>query len=160
MRNDLDRLAVLRRLLILDTQPEKTFDDVTSMLARSLGVPIVLVNLLDENRDWFKSCVGLGVPESPAATSFCQTFFETSDSLVIVEDTTTDSRFSTHPLVTGDPFIRFYAAARLVVEGQIVGTLCAYDVRPRRINTLQIEDLHLQASAVADALIKRNRSAQ
>ena len=97
MRTDPERLAVLRRLLILDTQPEQTFDDITSTLARKLGVPIVLVNLLDEHRDWFKSCVGLTISESPAVTSLCQAFFATSAPLIVVEDTTEDPRFSGAP---------------------------------------------------------------
>lgn len=114
MRNDSQRLARLRELLILDTPRETAYDDTVRMLASNLDGPIALVNYLDQDRDRFKACVGLPVRESPAATSFCETFLRNNDDVIVVEDTTRDARFSTHPLVQGDPHVRFYAAARLV----------------------------------------------
>ena len=80
MRNDPTRLAELRRHLILDSSPVRAFDVMTQLLAKSLDVPMVMVNLLDDGRDWFKSCVGLPQHESPAATSFCEAFFRSADN--------------------------------------------------------------------------------
>ncbi len=155
MRHDPTRLAELRRLLILDSSPERDYDDITSMLATSLDVPIAMVNLLDDHRDWFKSCVGLPISESPAATSFCEAFFDSSADTIVVEDTTLDARFRDHPLVAGAPFVRFYAAARLAVNGHTVGTLCAYDMRPRQISVDQVKQLQTLASAVVELLRRR-----
>lgn len=158
-RSDPDRLAQLRRLMVLDTQPDGDFDKLTGYLASQLGVPITMVNLLDENRDWFKSCVGLPMSESSAALSFCQAMLETDAALILVDDTTLDARYADHPFVTGAPFIRFYAAARLSVAGQTVGTLCAYDVKPRHLKIDQVEALQLMASAAVELLVRRSAAA-
>ncbi len=155
MRHDPTRLAELRRLLILDSSPERDYDAITTVLASSLDVPIAIVNLLDEHRDWFKSCVGLPLSESPAATSFCEAFFDSAADTIVIEDTTLDVHFRDHPLVAGEPFVRFYAAARLVVNGQTVGTLCAYDMRPRKISVDQVTQLQALASAVVELLRRR-----
>lgn len=155
LRSRIERLAELNRLAILDTQPERAFDEVTRMLADSLGAPITMVNMLDEKRDWFKSCVGLQHVESPAETSFCASFFNTTDPVIVVEDLTKDARFMAHPFVAGPPFIRFYASARLEVRGETIGTLCAYDVEPRTVDEEQLENLQVLASAVVEILIKR-----
>jgi GAF domain-containing protein len=155
MRHDPTRLAELRRHLILDSSPERAFDDITRLLASSLDVPIVMVNLLDDGRDWFKSCVGLPQHESPAATSFCEAFFKSTDDLIVAEDTTLDPRFSAHPLVVNAPFIRFYAAARLAVRGHTLGTLCAYDVKPRQVSAQQVQHLQALAGAVVELLNQR-----
>ena len=158
-RTDPDRLAQLRRLMVLDTQPEGDFDKLTAYLASQLGVPITMVNLLDEKRDWFKSCVGLPMSESPATLSFCEQVLQTDSTLIVVEDTTLDARYANHVFVTGAPFIRFYAAARLCVGGQTVGTLCAYDVKPRHLKLAEVEALQLMASAAVELLTRRNASA-
>ena len=152
MRHDPSRLAELRRILVLDSGPERAYDDITRLLATSLAVPFTMVNLLDAERDWFKSCVGVQQTQSPAVTSFCEAFFNTAQDLIVVEDTLDDDRFRTHPKVLGRPFIRFYAAARLVVRGQTVGTLCAYDMVPRRLAPQQLDHLRAMASAVVDLL--------
>jgi GAF domain-containing protein len=157
MRKDLDRLAELRRLSILESAPERAYDDITRAFAACLDVPIAMVNLLDAERDWFKSCIGLPQTESPAATSFCEAFFGSAQDLIVVEDTTSDARFASHPFVTGEPFIRFYAAARLVVRGHTVGTLCAYGVEPKKIAPAQVEQLHAMARAVTELLAQRAR---
>ena len=156
MRKDPFRLAELRRAAILDSSPERAYDEITRLLATSLSVPITMVNLLDEERDWFKSCVGIQQTQSPRVTSFCEQFFNTDRDLIVVEDTLHDPRFATHPLVLGRPFIRFYAAARLVVRGHTVGTLCAYDISPRHISAEQIEDLRIMAGAVVEMLGRRS----
>ncbi len=155
MRHDPPRLAELRRLAILDSSPETAYDDLTRLLSTSLAVPITMVNLLDEERDWFKSCVGIQQTQSPRITSFCESFFNTRNDLIVVEDTLLDRRFANNPLVVGRPFVRFYAAARLASRGKTVGTLCAYDVQPRRLATDQVEQLRTMAGAVVDLLAQR-----
>jgi GAF domain-containing protein len=156
MRSSADRLSELRQLLLLDSAPERSFDDITQLLASSLSVPIAMVNLLDEQRDWFKSRVGLAICESPAETSFCEVFFGAADDIVIVNDTLLDSRFSNHPFVLGDPHIRFYAAARLTSNGQTVGTLCAYDLVPKTLSNEQMAQLQTLAAAAMHLLVARN----
>ena len=157
MRLDADRLAELRRAMILDSGPERAYDDITRLLATSLAVPITMVNLLDAQRDWFKSCVGIQQTQSPAVTSLCEAFFTETSALIVVEDTLEDDRFKAHPKVVGRPFIRFYAAARLLVNGQTVGTLCAYDVKPRQLAPQRIDHLQALANAAVE-LISRRRT--
>jgi GAF domain-containing protein len=160
MRLDASRLAVLRHAMILDSLPERAYDDITRLLSTTLEVPIAIVNLLDVERDWFKSCVGLQQSQSPAVTSFCEAFFGTNRDLIVVEDMLLDDQFKAHPLVAGPPFIRFYAAARLIVRGETVGTLCAYDARPRQLSTDQLDQLRTMASAAIELIEKRGESAQ
>ena len=159
MRQDPARLAELRRLLILDSLPERDFDRITELVAQTLDVPIAIINLLDGERDWFKSCVGLPMSESPAATSFCEAFFSSGDDMIVASDTTLDPRFASHPLVVGPPHVRFYAAARLTVQGQTVGTLCAYDLRPRQMPPRSISYLQTLANSVVELLLERSARA-
>ena len=155
-RLDPDRLAALRRLLILDSSPDRAYDDITRLLATSLAVPFTMVNLLDAERDWFKSCVGVQQTQSPSVTSFCEAFFHSAQDLIVVEDTLDDERFVAHPKVVGRPFIRFYAAARLAVGGRTIGTLCAYDIRPRQLGPDQLAHLQAMANALVELLKRRH----
>ena len=155
MRKDPDRLAELRRQLILDTSIEKAYDDITKLLSVSLDVPIAMVNFMDVDRDWFKSRVGLPLTESSVDTSFCESFFNSDKDVIVVADTLQSEQLCQHPLVTGEPHVRFYAAARLVVNGQTLGTLCAYDLRPRHLLPEQIEQLKALALAVLDLVESR-----
>lgn len=144
---------MLHRIALLDSAPERVYNDIAQLLATGLDVPIVMVNLLDERRDWFKACIGLPRAESPAETSLCEAFFDTEDDLIVVEDTLQSERFATHPLVLGPPHVRFYCAARLTLDSQTIGTLCAYDLKPRRVSAEQLSLLRLQAAA-AMALLR------
>lgn len=155
MRLDTSRLAELRKALILDSGPERAYDEITRLLATSLAVPITMVNLLDGERDWFKSRIGIQQVQSPAAASFCEAFFSTSRDLIVVEDTLLDPSLVEHPMVMGQPFIRFYAAARLIVRGQTVGTLCAYDIQPRHLAADQLDQLRSLASAAVELIGRR-----
>jgi GAF domain-containing protein len=155
MRKNDDRLKVLQSLAILDTAPEVVFDDLTRAVAQTFGVPIAMVSLLDVDRDWFKACVGFPVTESPASTSFCEIFFNSDHDMVVVEDTLQDARFASHPMVVGPPNIRFYAAARLSVRGQTVGTLCAYDTSTKRVSNDQIDELKALSKAAMELLAQR-----
>ena len=155
-RRDPARLAQLRRLMVLDSSPEVAYDDITRLLAVSLEVPIALVNLLDAERDWFKSVRGLPYTESAITTSFCETFFQHQRPLMVVPDTAADPAFAQHPLVAGEPHVRFYAAARLQVHGHTVGTLCAYDFRPHQLDAERMAHITALAQAAVDLLMRRN----
>ncbi|WP_461605861.1 GAF domain-containing protein, partial [Aeromonas allosaccharophila] len=125
------RLDALRRLAILDSPAEERFDRITRMARNMFDVPIALVSLVDENRQWFKSCCGLPVLETPRDISFCGHAI-LGEELFVVEDAAQDPRFSDNPLVTGEPHIRFYAGHPLEVgNGLKLGTLCIIDSKPR-----------------------------
>jgi PAS domain S-box-containing protein len=136
--NERSRQTALDQLRILDTPPEERFDRLTRMAARLLDAPIALISLIDHDRQWFKSCVGLGVGETPRSISFCGHAIFDRQPLVI-EDALEDERFCDNPLVTGDPNIRFYVGTPLhSADGHALGTLCVIDRKPR---TLSEEDL-------------------
>lgn len=128
------RLETLRSLKILDTSPEERFDRLTRLAKRLFGVPIVLISLVDAERQWFKSSVGLDVTETSRDISFCGHAI-LGDSTFLVPDASLDLRFSDNPLVTGDPRIRFYAGCPLAVpNGSKLGTLCLIDQAPREMS--------------------------
>lgn len=130
-RHDTDRLAVLDAYGILDTPPEKAFDDVVQLLSELLQAPMAAVNLIAQDRQWFKAEIGLHTREMPLDDSICK-FALLQDELMVVPDTRLDSRFSGNPLVTGGPGLRFYAGALLKTpEGVPLGTLCVLDTQPR-----------------------------
>jgi diguanylate cyclase (GGDEF)-like protein len=133
--NETARLATLRTLKLLDTPAEERFDRLTRLARRLFDVPIALVSLIDENRQWFKSCAGLGVQQTSRDVSFCGHAILHDDAFVI-PDALADERFYDNPLVTGEPGIRFYAGQPLVVpNGSKLGTLCLIDKRPREFDT-------------------------
>jgi GAF domain-containing protein len=137
--NEQARLAALRKLVILDTPPTETLDQVTRTCARMLRVPITLVSLVDENRQWFKSRVGLDAQETPRDVSFCGHVVAANQPL-IVSDACTDPRFDDNPLVTGGPRLRAYLGVPVhSPDGLPIGTLCAADHRPREFTPDEIE---------------------
>jgi PAS domain S-box-containing protein len=128
------RLQALRALEVLDTPAEERFDRITRMAARVLDVPMALVSLVDTDRQWFKSSVGLDVPETPRDVSFCAHAILEEGALV-VPDTHADPRFADNPLVLGGPRIRSYAGHPLrAPDGHRIGTLCALDTVPRQLD--------------------------
>jgi diguanylate cyclase (GGDEF)-like protein len=134
------RLQDVRNLQLLDTPPEQRFDRLTKLGQRIFNVPIVLVVLLDEHRQWFKSNPGLAVRETPRYMAFCTHTVDYRD-ILLVPDARKDPRFQNNPLVTGEPHIRFYAGCPLrVPNGNAVGTLCLIDRKP---GMLQPDDLDL-----------------
>lgn len=125
------RIETLRALNILDTAPEERFDRLTRLAKRLFNVPIALVSLVDTDRQWFKSCVGLAATETTRDVSFCGHTILDDDTLVVA-DAALDPRFADNPLVTGPPGIRFYAGCPLrAANGSKLGTLCVIDTAPR-----------------------------
>ena len=146
--NEAVRLQTLRSLNVLDTPPEERFDRVTRVAKRLFGVPIALVSLVDHNRQWFKSCVGLDTRETSRAISFCGHAI-LGDDIFVVPDTMEDDRFADNPLVSSDPHIRFYAGFPLRARnGCKLGTLCIID-RDALNDLALIVEGELEAARVA-----------
>jgi diguanylate cyclase (GGDEF)-like protein/PAS domain S-box-containing protein len=141
------RLAALASLDVLDTPAEHRFDRFTRLAAMSFGVPIALVSLVDEHRQWFKSRCGLDVTETPRSIAFCS-HTVAQDGMLVVEDATRDPRFAENPFVAGAPHVRFYAGQPLHSDGQPVGTLCIVDYAPRTLSEAQRQALRDLADLV------------
>jgi two-component sensor histidine kinase len=151
------RLDTLREYRILDTEPEAAFDRVTKLVADLFDVPIALVSLVDDCRQWFKSSHGLDVSETPRDISFCQ-FVIAEEQAMVVTDVLGDARFRDNPLVTGDPFIRFYAGVPLrAYNDAILGTLCIIDRKERvGLDIREMERLEdFAAIIMAEAELRR-----
>jgi phosphoribosyl 1,2-cyclic phosphodiesterase/DNA-binding response OmpR family regulator len=147
------RLAALRRLGILDTQPEERFDRLTRLAAALFDVPMALVSLLDRDRQWLKSTCGLEVRQTSREVSFCAHAILRQE-VMIVADTLLDSRFADSPVVTGEPRIRFYAGCPIALpSGELAGALCLLDTHPRQLDPAKIR--HLQDLAI---LVERELS--
>lgn len=130
-KNEADRLEALRALALLDSLPEKAFDDIVELTRAALDVPTALVSLVDADRQWFKAAAGLDAPETPRSISFCGHAIHLSD-VFVVPDATVDPRFHDNPLVVGAPYVRFYAGFPLTLPGGCrIGTLCAISPVPR-----------------------------
>jgi len=153
--NEEARLRLLHNLKVLDTAPEAVFDRITRVVSQLLGVPIALVSLIDADRQWFKSNVGLDASETSRDLAFCAHALHVPD-LLIVEDAKEDPRFCDSPLVLGSPGIRFYAGVPLSSsEGLALGTLCAIDTVPRTLSADAIGTLKDLAGIVERELLQR-----
>jgi GAF domain-containing protein len=140
--NEEGRIEALRGLDILDTPAEKAFDDLVRLALYICETPIAAVSFVDKDRQWFKSKVGISVPETKRDISFCAHALTLPNEPLIVPDASLDPRFSDNPLVTGEPKIRFYAGAPLVTEdGFVLGTLCVIDHVPKELSAAQIKAL-------------------
>jgi PAS domain S-box-containing protein len=156
------RLVALKALGVLDTPPEPELDIITELAADRFDVPIALISLVDADRQWFKSIVGLNVPQTDRSLAFCG-YTILSDATLVVLDTLADERFVDHGLVTGAPFIRFYAGAPLTLStGERVGSLCVIDRKPRtQFSEREDRALRMMAAQVVSHLETRQmRSSQ
>ncbi|MCX4191334.1 sensor domain-containing diguanylate cyclase [Methylophaga sp. OBS1] len=138
------RIVTLRSLNLLDTDRDERFDRLTRLALHVFEVPVALVSLVDENRQWFKSCQGANLTETDRDVSFCGHAI-LGDEAFVIEDTHQDPRFADNPLVIGEPHIRFYAGYPIrYLDGKKLGTLCLLDSKPRhfsRRERLILEDL-------------------
>lgn len=160
IENEVEQLEVIYGYRILDTPAEAEFDDLTYLAANLCQTPIAIISLIDRDRYWFKSKIGISQSEVPRETAFCtQTIL--LRALLVVEDAHADDRFRHHPLVLGDPFIRFYAGVPLVTpDDYCIGTLCVIDTQPKQLTTQQVDALQALARQVMSQLELRrsNRS--
>jgi GGDEF domain-containing protein len=141
-QDELYRLESLRSLDVLDTPAEERFDRITRLATRLFGVPIAIISLVDEERQWFKSRQGLALCEADRKGSLCSEAIQGRATLV-VPDASKDERFKDSPMVTGEHAIRFYAGHPLADrEGRRLGTLCIADRTPRELDEAEIQDLH------------------
>jgi diguanylate cyclase (GGDEF)-like protein len=147
--NEKSRLKALQEYEIMDTLPEQAYDDFTKLASIICNTPIALITLLDGQRQWFKSKIGLETNETPREAAFCAHAIMSPDEVMIIHDASNDERFVNNPLVTSDPNIRFYAGAPLITpSGQALGTICVIDNKPREITHQQIEALKVLSREV------------
>ncbi|MEA5488214.1 MULTISPECIES: PAS domain S-box protein [Pseudanabaena] len=156
--NESDRLVALDRYKILDTLPEQVYDDLTQLAADICGTPIALISLVDKDRQWFKSRVGLDATETPRDISFCG-HAVAAHATLNVPDASQDPRFADNPLVAKDPNIRFYAGVPLIThDNYALGTLCAIDSQPHNLTEAQIRQLEALSRLVINQLELRLNS--
>jgi len=155
------RLAALRALEILDSEPETDFDALTRLAAHALATPIAVIGLMDSDRLWFKSRVGLQAPSLDRQVAFCSHTITQPGRPLVIPDLLLDARFTDHPLVAAGPQLRFYAGAPLVdVSGAVLGTLAVLDTQPREFTAAQEAALLDCAALVMCALRARHQSHQ
>ena len=154
--NEQERLAALRQYELLDSAAEQSTDDIVEIASHICQVPIALVVLLDEHRQWFKAARGLSATETPRDVAFCAHTILKSETMV-VPDARLDVRFASNPLVTGAPQIRFYAGVPLLnPEGYALGTLCVINDQPQVLSETQRKALEaLARQTVAQFELRR-----
>jgi diguanylate cyclase (GGDEF)-like protein/PAS domain S-box-containing protein len=154
--NEAERLRALERYHVLDTPPEEAFDRLTTLAARIFEAPMALVSLVDEKRQWWKSCVGVEGEGTDRDIAFCA-YAILSNEPLLVEDARLDPRFAANPLVTGAPGVCFYAGVPLATrDGFNLGTFCIIDTRPRQLSPVQLATLVDLARIVVDELELRS----
>lgn len=157
-KNETQRLKVLWQYDVLDTVPEAVFDDLTDLAAHICEAPIALISLVDENRQWFKSRVGLSAKETSRDVSFCAHAI-LQNGLFVISDATKDPRFKRNPIVTGPPHVRFYAGVPLKTpDGYALGTLCVLDKKPKQLRAEQKRALMVLARHVETQLELRRHA--
>jgi len=141
-KNENKRLESLKKYSILDTLPEKEYDEITELASYICETPISLVSLIDEERQWFKSHHGLKVDSTPKNVAFCAHAINDKNNILIIPDSRKDERFHDNPLVTGDPYVIFYAGIPLISsDGYPLGTLCVIDNKPKKLKDSQLKAL-------------------
>ncbi len=153
-----ERLYLLAQIKLLDTEPTEAFDQITRLASQIFKVPVSLVTLVDEHRQWFKSRLGLDITSTDRQSSFCAHALPHRE-VMVVENSLKDPRFANNPLVLGDPHICFYAGAPLILDsGHALGTLCVIDHRPRSFSPLEREQLATLASLVVSQIELHHRA--
>ena len=147
------RLAALRRYRVLDTEPEEAFDRIVHLARAMFDMPMAIISLLDDRRQWFKARLGLDVPETPRSWAFCNHAIR-QDAPLVIPDARTDPRFADNPLVLGAPFLRFYAGAAIrTPDQQAIGTVCVLSPDPHAsFSTKDAERLRMLADIVSREL--------
>ncbi len=159
--NETERISSLYEYNLLDSLPEKEYDDITRIAANICGMPIALITLVDNERQWFKSQIGIAVSETHRDDAFCAHAILKPEELFIVSDTKKDERFHDNPYVIGSPFVGFYAGVPLVNEtGMPLGTLCVLDNKPNSITNDQKETLKALARQVISYFEISKKNAQ
>jgi len=151
-KNESERLNELYDSGLLDTDKESDFDNLTNLASSIFGAPISIITLVDENRQWFKSCFGLPeeIKDTPREISFCGHAINNPSEVLVIPDARLDNVFSDNPLVSGDPNIVFYAGAPLISKnGYPLGTLCIIDFQPRNLKQQEVETLKILSSQVS-----------
>jgi GAF domain-containing protein len=157
--DEAERLQALRELLILDTPPEERFDRVTRFAMAEFDMPMAVISLVDQDRQWFKSNFGVDCAQTPRDVSFCAHTILERETLV-VPDALKDPRFRANPLVIGKPWVRFYAGAILRLPcGPAVGSLCVMDTRPREMDRIGVAILTSLRDLVVEEMVRRELSA-
>ncbi len=157
--DEAQRLEALRQYEILDSAPEQAFDDLTLLAAHICGVPTAMVSLVDQDRQWFKSKLGMSATETARDIAFCAHTILHADQVLEVRDALADPRFADSPLVTTDPHVRFYAGAPLVTPGGFaLGALCVMDNAPRALTPEQLTALQALGRRVVDQLELRRQA--
>lgn len=152
--NEAERVAALHALHLLDTPPEERFERLIKLTRKQFHVPIALISLIDMNRQWFKACQGLTVSETPRNISFCS-YTILQDDCLVIPDARQDRRFSDNSLVTGPPYVRFYAGYPLHGPGgHKIGTLCILDLVPRQMSEAEKEELRHMGLLVQEEVQK------
>lgn len=154
--NENDRLRALHEYQILDTAPERAYDDLVELAGQICGTPIALVTLIDRDRQWFKSQLGITGSETPREEAFCAHTI-LGETVLVVPDARADARFVDNPSVVGDPHVRFYAGAPLLTtDGHALGSLCVVDTVPRTLSPAQLRALAaLSRQVVANMELRR-----
>lgn len=158
--NEAERLNALREYSILDTLPEKDFEDITKIASEICQTPISLITLIDAERQWFKSKIGIDSAETHRDHAFCAHALNTPNEILNVKDSREDKRFADNPYVTGDPNVVFYAGVPLVnQDGYALGTICVIDQKPRELNEMQLSSLRALSNQIVHLfeLRKANR---
>lgn len=160
LEDEAGRIAALKSYRVLDTHAEQPYDDITRLASSITGCPIALVALIDKDRQWFKSRVGIEIDETKRELAFCAQAIKTPSKLMVVEDASKDPQFKDNPLVTKAPHIRFYAGQPLVdSDGFALGTLCVIDTKPNTLSAEHKDAMAMLARMVITLLEARRNNA-